>query len=104
MSRPFKFRNVCCDPRANYYKPRGIPLSGLEEVSLTLDELEALRLADHKAMYQEKAAAEMGISRQTFGNIINRAHKKVADALLNGKAMKIEGGIVRSGIHRRRPQ
>ena len=95
MSRPFKFRKVCCDPRADYFKPRGIPLSILEEVCLTLDELEAVRLADLEGMYQEDAAKKMKISRQTFGNIIIRAHKKIADALLKGKALKIEGGIVK---------
>jgi len=64
----------------------------LEEVSLTFDELEAVRLADLEGLYQENAAAKMNISRQTFGNIINSAHKKVADALLNAKALMIKGG------------
>ncbi|MDD5165824.1 MAG: DUF134 domain-containing protein [Candidatus Omnitrophica bacterium] len=94
MPRPFKFRKVCCDPRADYFKPRGIPMSVLEEINLALDELEAIRLADFKGMYQEDAAGKMKISRQTFGNILVSAHKKIADALLNGKALKIEGGIV----------
>jgi len=64
----------------------------LEEVNLTLDELEAIRLADFDDLYQEDAAKKMNISRQTFGNIINSAHKKIADVLLNAKALKIEGG------------
>jgi predicted DNA-binding protein (UPF0251 family) len=67
----------------------------LEEVNLTLDELEAVRLADLEGLYQEDAAKKMGISRQTFGNIINSAHKKIADVLLNAKALKIEGGVVK---------
>jgi predicted DNA-binding protein (UPF0251 family) len=67
----------------------------LEEVNLTLDELEAVRLADLEGLYQEDAARKMDISRQTFGNIINSAHKKIADVLLNAKALKIEGGMVR---------
>jgi len=67
----------------------------LEEINLTLDELEAVRLADLDGLYQEDAAKKMDISRQTFGNIINSAHKKIADALLNGKALKIEGGPVK---------
>jgi predicted DNA-binding protein (UPF0251 family) len=67
----------------------------LEEINLALDELEALRLADLDEMYQEDAAKKMGISRQTFGNIISSAHKKIADALLNAKALKIEGGTVK---------
>jgi len=70
-------------------------LDSLEEVNLTLDELEAVRLADFDGLYQEDAAKKMNISRQTFGNIIEKAHKKIADALLNAKALKIEGGVVR---------
>ena len=69
-------------------------MDALEEVNLTLDELEAISLADLAELYQEDAAKKMNISRQTFGNIINSAHKKIADALLNAKALKIEGGIV----------
>jgi predicted DNA-binding protein (UPF0251 family) len=70
-------------------------LDSLEEVNLTLDELEAVRLADLEGLYQEDAAKKIGISRQTFGNIINSAHKKIADVLLNAKALKIEGGVVK---------
>jgi uncharacterized protein len=66
----------------------------LEEVCLNLDEVEAMRLADIKGLYQEEAAKQMNISRQTFGNIINSAHKKAADAILNGKALQIKGGTV----------
>jgi len=64
-------------------------------VSLTLDELEAIRLADFDGLYQEDAAKKMNISRQTFGNIIERAHKKISDVLLHAKALKIEGGVVK---------
>jgi predicted DNA-binding protein (UPF0251 family) len=77
------------------FKPRGIPLDQLEEVILKLDEWEALRLADWEGLYQEEAAGRMGISRQTFGNIIESAHKKIADVLLHAKALKIEGGEVK---------
>lgn len=94
MPRPCRCRRIRCNPDTNYFKPRGIPLDALEEVNLTLDELEAIRLADVSELYQEDAAREMNISRQTFGNIINSAHKKIADALLNAKALKIEGGAV----------
>jgi predicted DNA-binding protein (UPF0251 family) len=95
MPRPFRFRRVCCRPDANYFKPRGIPIEALEEVNLTMDELEAIRLADLEGMYQEDAAKKMDISRQTFGNIIASAHKKIADTLVNSKALKIEGGVVK---------
>lgn len=95
MSRPCRCRRIRCNPDANYFKPRGIPLNALQEINLTLDELEAVRLADLMELYQEDAARKMNISRQTFGNIINSAHKKIADALLNAKALKIEGGVVK---------
>jgi len=96
MPRPKCPRHVCGIPDKNYFKPRGIPASDLEEVILTLDEYEAIRLADYEQLYQEEAAARMNISRQTFGRIIEAAHKKIADVLLNGKALKIEGGEVAS--------
>jgi predicted DNA-binding protein (UPF0251 family) len=95
MPRPFRLRRVCCRPDANYFKPRGIPIDALEEVNLTMDELEAIRLADLEEMYQEDAAKKMDVSRQTFGNIIASAHKKIADTLVNSKALKIEGGVVK---------
>lgn len=95
MSRPFRCRKVRCRPDANYFKPRGIPIDMLEEVNLTIDELEAVRLADLEGMYQEDAAKKMNVSRQTFGNIIASAHKKIADVLVNSKALKIEGGVVK---------
>jgi len=94
MPRPKCCRNICGVPDKNYFKPRGIPISQLEEVVLRLDEYEAIRLADYDQLYQEEAAASMNISRQTFGRIIEAAHKKIADVLMNGKALKIEGGEV----------
>ena len=95
MTRPCRCRMIRCHPDTTYFKPRGIPLSMLEEVNLTLDELESVCLADFEGLYQEDAAKKMKISRQTFGNIINAAHRKIADALLNGKALKISGGKVK---------
>ena len=62
--------------------------------AVTVDEYEAIRLADYEQLYQEEAAGKMNISRQTFGRIIEAAHKKIADVLMNGKALKIEGGKV----------
>jgi predicted DNA-binding protein (UPF0251 family) len=94
MSRPFKCRQVCGQPRVVCFQPKGVSIADLEEVHLTVDEFEALRLADLESLYQEKAAAQMGVSRQTFGNIINSAHRKLADAIVNTKALKIEGGVV----------
>ena len=92
MARPRNCRRVGSMPESDYFKPRGIPLSMLEEVILTVDEFEAIRLADLEGLYQEQAAEKMNVSRQTFGRIIDSAHKKVADALVKGKALKIEGG------------
>jgi len=60
-----------------------------------MDEFEAIRLADLKSMYYEDAAKKMNVSRQTFGNIITSARKKIADSLVNTKALKIEGGVVK---------
>ena len=95
MVRPCRCRRIRCHPDASYFKPRGIPVHMLEEINLTLDELEAIRLADLESMYQEDAAKKMNVSRQTFGNIIKSAHQKIADVLLNAKALKIAGGAVK---------
>ena len=92
MARPRNCRRVGFMPESNYFKPRGIPLSMLEEVILNVDEFEAIRLADLEGLYQEQAAEKMKVSRPTFGRIIDAAHKKVAEALVKGKALKIEGG------------
>jgi len=94
MPRPCKCRRIGNIPNCKYFKPCGVPLCSLKEVILTLDELEAVRLADLSGMYHEYAAKRMKISRQTFGNIINSAHKKIADFLINAKALKIKGGEV----------
>jgi len=95
MPRPCRCRRIRCSPDTSYFKPRGIPVDDLEEVRLTLDELEAIRLADFEELYQEDAAEKMNISRQTFGNIIQAAHRKIADVLIHAKALKIEGGVVK---------
>ncbi len=102
MPRPMKYRIVNGRPITNIFKPAGIPQCELEEVVLTLDELEALRLADLEKNYQEEAARRMGISRQTFGNIIESARRKTADVLVNGKTLRIEGGFVSLTLHRLR--
>ena len=89
MARPKINRHVSCDVQATYFKPQGIPLRLLEEVELSMDELEAIRLADAEGLYQADAALKMGISRPTFGNILASAHRKIAIALLHGKALRI---------------
>jgi len=92
MARPRNCRRIGSLPEINYFKPRGIPLSVLKEVILTVDEFEAIRLADLEGLYQEQAAEKMNVSRQTFGRMIESAHRKVADTLIQGKALRIEGG------------
>lgn len=94
MPRPCCQRRIGCRPDTTYFKPAGVPLCELAEVMLTLDELEALRLADFQGLYQEQAAGKMKISRATFARIVEVARKKVADALIHGKALRIEGGTV----------
>jgi uncharacterized protein len=90
MSRPKKCRCINCSPNSSYFKPKGIPIIQLEEVLLSLDEFEAIRLADHEGLYHEEAAAKMSVSRATFGRILDSARSKIADALINGKALKID--------------
>jgi uncharacterized protein len=94
MSRPKCCRHVAAMPDKTCFQPKGMTASSLAEVLLTIDEYEAIRLADFEGLYQEQAALMMNISRQTFGRIVESAHRKVADVLVNGKALKIEGGDV----------
>lgn len=89
MARPKLNRTIKCNPTSYYFKPRGIPLFELDEIILEMDELEAIRYADLFSHSQEEAAIKMNISRATFGRIIQSARNKVADALINGKAIKI---------------
>jgi predicted DNA-binding protein (UPF0251 family) len=103
MPRPFKCRRIGWTPLHDYFKPRGIPLADLEEVVLRFDELEAMRLADMEGLYHEEAAARMNVSRQTFDRILAGAHRTVADALMSGKAIRIEGGNVESVAEGARP-
>ncbi len=94
MPRPHRRRRVEGPPAIQWFKPVGVPLRDLEEVSLGIDELEALRLADQEGLYQEAAAERMAISRATFGRLVAAARAKVAEALVEGKAIRIEGGPI----------
>ena len=100
MPRPFKSRFVEGEPCATAFKPAGMPGRGLSVVELRFDELEALRLADLEGLYQEEAAKQMGISRATFGRVVDGAHRKVADALLNGKMLVFKGGNIKTPPNR----
>jgi len=92
MVRTKKCRVVSSLPNVTYFKPAGIPLKFLNEIRLSVEEAEALRLKDIEGLQQTEAAGKMGVSRPTFQRILSAARKKVADALLNGKAIRIEGG------------
>ena len=94
MPRPKKPRWISGQPGVTYFKPQGVPLRILSQVCLEVDELESLRLADLEGLSQKKAADQMNVSRATFGRIVAQARQKVADALVHGKAIRIEGGKV----------
>lgn len=89
MARPIKPRKLSFDPNVTYFKPRAVPLSILEEVDLGVDELEAIKLCDLENLDQVKAAQKMKISQSTLGRILCSARKKIAQALIYGKAIKI---------------
>lgn len=89
MARPRQPRRVCGQPRCASFKPAGIPRSELQSITLASDELEALRLADQLGLLQIEAAVEMGVSRQTFANILKSARGKVANALIQGWALEL---------------
>jgi len=92
MPRPPKRRRVASLPAATYFKPAGMPLRVLDEVRLSVEEAEAIRLKDLEELEQEQCALRMNVSRPTFQRVLASARGKIADALLKGKAIRIEGG------------
>ena len=98
--RPPKSRTVEFVPEVTYFKPAGIPLRVLEEVRLSVEEAEAIRLKDLQGLEQEECAGKMNISRPTFQRVLKSAREKVADSLLNGKAIRIEGGNFELALRR----
>lgn len=88
--RPKKPRKIGHDPQATYFKPRAVPLSELEEVCLDPDELETIRLCDAGDFSQTEAAEKMDISQSTLGRILQSAHKKIAQALTKGQAIRVK--------------
>ena len=95
MPRPFKTRWIDGRPEAVFFVPHPFPDPRIDHVVLSIDELEALRLADHQDLSQEEGAAEMNVSRATFGRIVRQARKRVAEALVTGKAILVEGGEIK---------
>ena len=92
MPRPRKLRYVQGRPIVNAFVPDRIPPWGREEIILPIEGLEAIRLSDFQCLDQETAAKRMNVSRQTFGRILAEARAIVADALVTGKILRIEGG------------
>lgn len=100
MPRPCKCRRIAFKPESRLFKPAGLPGRLLSQVRLGLDELEALRLADLEGLYQDAAAEHMGVSRPTFARLLAEARRKVAEALLESKALVFKGGNVRMAAMR----
>ena len=98
MPRPVKCRRVEFFPENTYFIPLGKRKCEVEEITLKVEELEAMRLKDIKGLNQEECAEKMHVSRQTFQNIIDSARKKVAIALVQGKAIHINGGNYTLGL------
>ena len=94
MSRPENKRIVHVPPLFTEFKPLGLSDNSLESLIVTLDEFEAIRLADYVGLSHEVAADEMNISRSTFSRLIERARKKMADFLVQGRAISIDGGSI----------
>ncbi|MGI5891534.1 MAG: DUF134 domain-containing protein [Bacillota bacterium] len=92
MPRPKKWRKVCCMPQRDRYGPLGMPADQEDHVTMTIDEYETIRLIDLEGFMQEECARKMAIARTTVQRIYNDARKKLADSLVNGKVLRIEGG------------
>lgn len=92
MPRPPKFRRVEFVPQITLFKPAGVPNHELEEVILSIEELEAVRLKDLEGLEQEECSERMQVSRATFQRVLGSARQKIAEALIEGKALKFEGG------------
>ncbi|MHA2377729.1 MAG: DUF134 domain-containing protein [Candidatus Thorarchaeota archaeon] len=92
MPRPKQYRKVAEEPRVSVFKPAGIPRVELDEILVTVDEFEAIRLADFERVNQRKASSVMHVSQPTFNRILSSARNKVAEALVRGAALRIEGG------------
>jgi predicted DNA-binding protein (UPF0251 family) len=89
MVRPRLCRRIRFNPNVTYFKPQGVPMRFLEVVELTTEEAEALRLKNMKDLEQEEAAKKMNTSQSTFQRILSSAYKKITEALIEGKAIKI---------------
>ena len=100
MPRPTKCRRVASLPDVTYFKPAGVPLRVLDEVVLSVEEVEAIRLRDLEGLEQEQCGERMSVSRPTFQRVLESARQKIAEALLHGKAIRIEGGNFEMAMRR----
>ncbi|MCF7835585.1 MAG: DUF134 domain-containing protein [Candidatus Marinimicrobia bacterium] len=89
MSRPRSNRRIRFKPEVNYFKPRGVPMRSLEIVHLSEEEIEAIRLKNVENLDQTDCAKQMNTSQSTFQRILSSAYKKIAEALISGKAIEI---------------
>ncbi|MFW5994413.1 MAG: DUF134 domain-containing protein [Halanaerobiaceae bacterium] len=101
MPRPPKIRKIQSKPERTYFKPPGIPMKELEELVISFEEMETLRLSDYQGLSQQEGADKMEVSRPTYQRILVTARKKVAEALAEGKAIRIEGGTYQVAQKRR---
>lgn len=92
MARPRKWRKVCCIPENNLFGPLDVPIMEEDIITMTVDEYETIRLIDYEGLMQEECAQRMGVARTTIQRIYGDARQKIADSLVNDKAIKIEGG------------
>jgi uncharacterized protein len=92
VSRPRKCRKVCCMPESNRFGPLDMQADDDMFVVMTIDEYETIRLIDLEGYTQEECAGQMNVARTTVQGIYNAARKKLADSLVNGKVLRIEGG------------
>ncbi len=97
--RPLQ-RRVSSIPPVGYFKPAGVPVNILEEIRLLVEEAEAIRLKDLQGVEQERCASEMNVSQSTFSRLLDSARQKIAQALLDGKAIRIEGGNYEMAMRR----
>ncbi len=112
MARPMKWRIVCCLPERNKFGPLDSPANAENRVTMTIDEYEAVRLIDLEGFTQEECARQMNVARTTIQGIYSEARKKLAELLIEGKMLSIEGGEYRlcegwgkgrdRGCHRRK--
>lgn len=100
MPRPVKYRCVESIPRVTFFQPVGGPFGGWGEVTLSIEEVEAIRLKDLEGLDQEGSAQRMHVSRATFQRVLDSARRKMARALIQGKAIRMEGGNFEMAIRR----